>query len=222
MKKCPECDETFGDHQNFCDVDGSPLLDDIAVLQTALQNFVPEETIAEGSPSQFSWSTAIIGILIGIILCLIALTFRSSIFPDSRDTNRKSSASERPSRPVFSQVASTQPRELAPAPVTEAISDEEEAQPDPSPSVEAPRTERAPPSLNNGPVSTGAKREGEQGKTLIKLKDGSAVTADAAWEDGQGVWFRRGGLVSFVERNQVEAISDIAQPKEPSEANPTP
>jgi hypothetical protein len=40
------------------------------------------------------------------------------------------------------------------------------------------------------------------------MKDGSTVEADAAWEDAQGVWFRRSGLVSFVEKSRVEAITE--------------
>jgi len=43
---------------------------------------------------------------------------------------------------------------------------------------------------------------------IIKMKDGSTVEADAAWEDAQGVWFRRSGLVSFVEKSRVEAITE--------------
>jgi hypothetical protein len=45
-------------------------------------------------------------------------------------------------------------------------------------------------------------------RAIIKMKDGSTVEADAAWEDAQGIWFRRSGLVSFVEKSRVEAIME--------------
>jgi hypothetical protein len=43
------------------------------------------------------------------------------------------------------------------------------------------------------------------------MKDGTSVEADAAWEDAQGVWYRRSGLVSFVEKGRVEEITDLPQ-----------
>lgn len=224
MKKCPECDESFDDHQSFCDMDGSPLLDDIAVLQTALQNTAPDGAVTETSP-RFSWSTALIGVLIGIIFCLIALTFKVAMFPDAtEDDKRRSSLTERSPRPAFSQLASTQKREPTTSPEPEPTPSEEveDPVPEPSPAASIEARETVVAGLNNGPISTGLKREGEHGRTLIKLKDGSSVTADAAWEDSQGVWYRRGGLVSFVDRDQVAVITDVPQPKASSEANSTP
>ena len=205
-------------------MDGSPLMDEIEVLQTALQNVTPEGTAGEGSRSQFSWSTVLIGALLGIIVCLAAFTFKLVLFPDADDSDdRRSSARERSSRPVLTQVASTQKREPAAATEAEATPSEEPEDPDaePSPSPDT-STQTVASRLNSGPVSTGARRDGEHGQTLIKLKDGSSVTADTAWEDSQGVWYRRGGLVSFVDRDQVEAITDVGQPQASTGTNPGP
>ncbi len=55
-------------------------------------------------------------------------------------------------------------------------------------------------------------------RAIIKMKDGSTVEADAAWEDAQGIWFRRSGLVSFVEKSRVEAITE--PPKKPAPTEP--
>ena len=33
------------------------------------------------------------------------------------------------------------------------------------------------------------------------------LDVDAAWEDNQGIWYRRGGLVSFVDSSRVKAIA---------------
>ena len=50
-------------------------------------------------------------------------------------------------------------------------------------------------------------------QTIIKMKDGSSVEAEAAWEDAQGVWYRRSGMVSFVERSRVDKITSVAEPR---------
>jgi hypothetical protein len=78
----------------------------------------------------------------------------------------------------------------------------------PSPSPAAPAATPAPAALNNGPIATGTKEAAKSEYAIIKMKDGSSVEADAAWEDAQGVWFRRSGLVSFVEKSRVESITE--------------
>jgi hypothetical protein len=45
------------------------------------------------------------------------------------------------------------------------------------------------------------------------MNDGTTVEVDAAWEDGQGVWYRRGGMVAFVDSQRVKAIIGRAVPK---------
>jgi hypothetical protein len=77
-----------------------------------------------------------------------------------------------------------------------------------SPSPAAPATTPAPAPLNHGPIATGTKELVTGERAIIKMKDGSTVEADAAWEDAQGIWFRRSGLVSFVEKSRVEAIME--------------
>jgi hypothetical protein len=52
-------------------------------------------------------------------------------------------------------------------------------------------------------------------KTIIEMQDGSSVEVDAAWKDNQGVWYRQGSLVSFVDGARVKAITARAEPKTP-------
>jgi hypothetical protein len=40
----------------------------------------------------------------------------------------------------------------------------------------------------------------------LRLVDGSMVIVDEAWEDGQGIWYRRGGVTYLVERSRVREI----------------
>ncbi len=44
----------------------------------------------------------------------------------------------------------------------------------------------------------------------LRLSDGSALVVDEAWEDGQGVWYRRGGVTHRVERSRVKKIEKDA------------
>src|ERR1700759_3219907 len=45
----------------------------------------------------------------------------------------------------------------------------------------------------------------------LKLVDGSSITVDEAWEDAQGVWYRRGGVTYLVERSRVREIVKASQ-----------
>jgi Zn-finger nucleic acid-binding protein len=40
----------------------------------------------------------------------------------------------------------------------------------------------------------------------LRLVDGKTIEVDEAWEDAQGVWYRRGGVTHLVERSRVRAI----------------
>ncbi|HZH89514.1 MAG TPA: lytic transglycosylase domain-containing protein [Pyrinomonadaceae bacterium] len=40
----------------------------------------------------------------------------------------------------------------------------------------------------------------------LLLVDGTAIEVDEAWDDAEGVWYRRGGMTNFVERARVKMI----------------
>jgi|SRR5215213_755426 len=195
MKQCPECNELFDDQKAFCDMDGS-----------ALNNAnVPS------SGNSSAWVTGAIGGLIGVIICvLLYMLFllpgrQTDLEQDRRAAKTKETTAVKPG-PVALVPANNQLPATEPSP-TETESPAEEA---PSPSPAAPA---APPAaFNNGPIATGPTREpAGSDHAIIKMKDGSTVEADAAWEDAQGIWFRRSGLVSFVEKSRVEAITEPQQ-----------
>jgi hypothetical protein len=50
----------------------------------------------------------------------------------------------------------------------------------------------------------------------LKLKDGTTVTVDEAWESEQGIWYRRGGMSHVVLKDQVKAIDRGAAAKSKS------
>lgn len=40
----------------------------------------------------------------------------------------------------------------------------------------------------------------------LRLTDGSTITADEAWESGQGIWYRQGGMSHLVTRDRIKTI----------------
>src|SRR5919112_4752561 len=40
----------------------------------------------------------------------------------------------------------------------------------------------------------------------LRLADGSTMEVDEAWEDAQGVWYRRAGVTYWVERSRVKQV----------------
>jgi hypothetical protein len=205
MKQCPVCKETFDDQKAFCDMDGSELVDQTDSLRAALSQASP----AASSVTASAWVTGTIGGLIGIIICvllymLFILPGRQKALDDERRANEaKETTTIKPS-----QVALVPTNNQIPAP-TPSPSETESPAAISSPSPAAPAAVTPPPAaLNNGPIATGTKEAAKSEHAIIKMKDGSTVEADAAWEDAQGVWFRRSGLVSFVEKSRVEAITE--------------
>ena len=222
MKRCPQCNERFEDEQKFCDADGVPLIDETLFVRAALQGAtVRPEVVPIQSSSQKIWPIVTIGVLVGVILSLsvyVAMMTSSSSDKENSKTNRPESA--RLTGNGSAQVAPIRPD---PIPTIEEPSPEPspEETASPTPAVaEAPREASA--SLNNGPISTNRQDGEKRGRTVIKLKSGVSVEADAAWEDRLGIWYRQGGLVSYVERERIESIGEPAKVKQAAAENEKP
>lgn len=210
MKQCPECNELFDDQKAFCDMDGAELVDQTDSLRAALTN-----AQASSSGNSSAWVTGVIGGLIGVIICI--LLYMLFLVPgrqnDLEQERRANEAKEtRPVTPSQVALVPTKAPAETPSPTETESPAEEAASPSPAAAATAP-----PVPLNNGPIATGTKELAGGDRALIKMKDGSTVEADAAWEDAQGIWFRRSGLVSFVEKSRVEAITE---PRKPAPAEP--
>ncbi len=202
MKQCPVCNEQFDDQELFCDQDGANLLDQTDSLREALNHAQPKQASS-------AWITGAIGGFIGVIICvLLYLLFLAPSQRELDNQDRRSSQTQQTAPVRSTQLAAAPAPQATPAVETESPSPEEEAVASPSPAAAPPTTAAA---LNNGPIATGTKEARNSERAIIKMRDGSSVEADAAWEDAQGVWYRRSGLVSFVEKSRVEAITDPPQ-----------
>lgn len=214
MKQCPECNEVFDNQKAFCDMDGSEL-----VRLTDSPRAISETKPSSG-PTPV-WVTGVIGGLIGIIVCvLLYIVFlapsRETALQD-RQNNQNTETTPSKSNQI-AVLPPSQVRHAETASPTETESPAEaEASPEASPAAPAAATP-VPVVVNHGPIATGSVKNTSEGeRSIIKMKDGSSIEADAAWEDKRGIWFRRSNVVSFVDRSKVEAITE-ASPKRP--ANP--
>jgi hypothetical protein len=207
MKRCPECYEPYGDEAKFCEADGHQLLPDPAVLPK------PEALATTAAVGRtVAWPAAALGVLIGVI-------FGAGVFAVAF---MWSTPAETDQRPVATAVPEVHEKTLPHREVT-ASNSVPTPEPEVSPSPDSEQQAAAAPSpaantenktaavrLNEGPISTGDKNSTEAqaaAQTVIEMTDGSTLNVDAAWEDKQGVWYRRSGLVSFVDSSRVKSIS---------------
>lgn len=217
MKQCPLCKEHFADEQNFCDADGSPLIENVRKGPGLNAEALPP--IGNSRANQL-WPIVTIGILIGVIICLTAYAVMMTP-PSDKDgrNNRGENAKLNPSE--RSLPATTMRTEPIPAASIPEASPTETAAEIASPVPTVTETSQPPAAaLNTGPISTDRENGEKRGRMLIKLKNGVMVEADAAWADQLGIWYRQGGLVSYVERDRIESIAEPPQPKtSPAETN---
>lgn len=69
-----------------------------------------------------------------------------------------------------------------------------------------------------GESEDAASTENQFTGTRLRLTDGGAFTVDEAWEDAQGIWYRRNGVTQLLERNRVKAIErgqESSGPRQP-------
>src|SRR5687768_6131351 len=226
MKRCPQCYQPYADSEMFCELDGKPLLPDIDVTSPVGKVVDTQTAILDASAQKREASMmVIIGVMVGMIVTSLGYAGYSLLLANP--------AAEEPALPVsrVEQVDTHQPTRPTRAAVIEpSPSPEDESSPSPEAEQEAEvedtaQTETMAARLNQGPVSTGEreqKRENRSDKTIIEMHDGTSVEVDAAWQDNQGVWYRRGGLVSFVESKRIKGIRARQEPKSDSATEPKP
>jgi len=233
MKWCPECRGIYDDAQHFCEEDGEPLVAD-APHGGVVSRSSTTHTSAE-YPMRTAWLIGTVGIVAGIALCISLLAAYTALTrntdPAAQDTAlaypappvrkpTRLSARSAPETP-FNETTGEAPTPLPtdePTPVEQAETPAAVASGLPP---AAPQSTTIRANINEGPVSTGrGNKESESVRTVIQLENGTAIEADAAWEDTQGIWYRRNGLVTFVESGRVKSITGRFAPESSSAANP--
>lgn len=219
MRRCPECYEIYDEGEKFCEVDGQRLLADPALTSAPDTN---SSDTSNRRNVQQPWLIGFVGIAVGILLCGAIYMVHAMWSVDSNPEDNRNSFSARtqePAQSVRPTTARAPQSTESPAADEESAGSEAEASPQTSPEPAVPaQNQTVTARLNQGPVSTSPRQKDSEKtdrtvQTVILMHDGTSVEVDAAWEDKQGVWYRRGGLVSFVESQRVKAITARAEPK---------
>ena len=208
MKRCPQCLEAYGDEEKFCEIDGQKLLVDptFHVVETGPVE-APGRNHTERSLMVLVGVLA--GLLIGAALFIVYSVAGNEPAQSPQLTARlpQTLPATRSSLPISSEPA---PRATA-TPLkdeTEQLAAEPEAE-----TADEAKADPPPTKVNQGPISTSSHKGDSNVKTVIELHDGTSIFVDAAWQEGQGIWYRRGGLVSFLDTKDVKSISAVADSK---------
>jgi len=206
LKRCPECNSLFPDAEHFCELDGAVL---VAADRTGV-----------GSQPKSSQTLLPIGVLIGVVLgvLLVVVYFAMSrqTAPENSNTNNSNSSAR--------QQEVLQPQQPA-RPATASPSVEPSVEPSASPSVEAPSPQSSSAQVqlsSSDPISTGVGARGIP--VIIKLDTGVTIEADEAWQTGEGIWYRKHGVVSLLDPKNVKSIerAPSAAPQQSASTTPTP
>src|SRR6266849_9864008 len=196
MKRCPQCKFIYLDTDDFCDLDGTPL---VPVSDAEV------DAVAGGhsaiTKAQKNRRALAIAAIAGLALAVILLV----VYYRATRTRQQATKVQEESR---NELTVTPLPTLHQAPVSEPT-------PLPSPSLEtsSAASKSTPlshsssqrPSVSSKPVSTGL-NEGAKTGSVIRLTNGARIEADEVWRTKEGFWYRRDGIVTLVKANRVKAI----------------
>lgn len=201
MKRCPECNSVFPDAEQFCEVDGTPLV----TVEDAQMPVSTDRTGAVPQPRS-SRSLLPIGVLAGMLLGVLLVLVYFAVSRQSEPENSNTPGSNSSAR----QQEILNPQQ--PAPVTTASpSAEPSLEPSPSPSIETPPAQSSSAQVklsDTDPISTAAGAKGEP--VVIRLHSGVTIKAEAAWQTAEGIWYRERGVVSLLDPKNVKAIEKVS------------
>jgi hypothetical protein len=226
MKRCPKCYSSFPDTELFCELDGTTLITDVsdsnpnlspAREQWARQVGSSAALGARGYPVspeerlRQNWKlltiAAVVTLAAGLVLFVVYQRMGRGI---SEQTSEQTGSNAVVTQEQVPLVPFRPSPFSSPSPSPEASPSPSEM---PSPAVQ---TEPARVALSSSPVSTGGDEKTRRGQVTIQLKNGTSVEADEVWETGEGIWYRRRGVVTLLEREQVKAIERANEKASPA------
>lgn len=201
MKQCPKCSSLFPDGDKFCEVDGTILVaaEHPATIVVRDKRILP--------------LIAVIGVSVGVLLVFVYLMFLRE------KTTPEASANSNP-------VAQQQVVTLLPSPALDAPSPlaspsvEPSPSPSPSPSIQAspsPQASATPVEFSSNPISAAAPVVSNQ--VIIRLVNGGKIEAEEAWQTGEGIWYRKGSVISLLDPKNVKSIDKVAPTPAPTQAS---
>lgn len=201
MKHCPKCGSNFPDTDQFCEQDGT--------------------TLVANNPDTSRKALIVLAVVVAAMAIGVALFVA---YQRLRNQTVAESPSQSSSNQPFAQQVVSPPPPLLPSPTASVT-------PSPSPSPSPTPTPKPTPSvqaetsrveLSKSPVSTSVEAS-KRGPVTIRLTDGTTIKADEVWETGEGIWYRRRGVVTLLKRDQIKAIEiPKATPSPSPTSSPTP
>ncbi len=225
MKRCPQCHSSFPDTDQFCELDGTTLVAEYSDINLVAGDWTEQElravlaSDARNRRRRQNWQTlalvAVAAVAVGLVLFLVypRITRKAQDSFNEPSTNMAVAQQQMPLPPLRSvPIASASPS-AEPSPSPSSMS---------SPAVQA---ESARVVLSSNPVSTSGDEKIRRGQVTISLTNGTSVEADEAWETREGIWYRRRGVITLLERGQVKAIERVIEkassPASSAAATPT-
>lgn len=240
MKHCPQCDFIYEDDQIVCDMDGKELVLDPATSVSATPVMVSDGLPMESTGRRwrnFALLTAfVIAALVIVIYLARANQLRSLRAPGVPESSTDRSAGDIPPQstsgdaylqPSSYDLVSTQ----TPSADT-ALPEQSREQSNELATAETVQTtagslaSSSPTSkeslahtrLTPGPVNAGVPSGNSRGPVIVRLNNGASIRADEAWEKREGIWYRQGGVVTFLKRSQVRTIERLPFPSSRSKS----
>lgn len=209
MKRCPECNSYFPDAEQFCELDGTPLVN----VEDA-PNPLPVAVSQPRSNLALLPIGVLMGVLLGVLLVVVYFAMSRPAALETSNTNSSNSSAQQ-------QVINA--RQPAP-PADDSPSPEPSVEPSPSPSIETPSPQSTPAQAelsSSDPISTapGAK---SSGPVVIRLNSGATIEADEAWQTGEGIWYRKHSVVSLLDPKNVKGIEKVAPAATQPTSSPSP
>lgn len=203
MKRCPQCLFIYPDSDARCDFDNTPLVVvDEAEIEAATSQATPrpkKKRAPKKRSRKVKASAVVVGLMVGIGTLLGYYGF-NQLNAETPEIAPTAIVAQAP-------ITGPQPTVASPAPVETPLPS---PIPSASPKSSADRIVTSHSRTTAAPVSTSGPGLGKKpgGKPVILLTTGSRIEADEVWRTRDGIWYRRGGIVTLLKRNKVKAIID--------------
>lgn len=230
MKLCPQCDFIYEDDQSVCDMDGKDLVSnpgrvvteqDFATLVSATPVLVSDVLPME--PAGRRRRNLALVTAVGLVLAALFIVIYLARMQTDRSAGEippQSTSGNTSGQPPSSDLASTQTpsADIALAEQSREQSSElssvetDQATDSSSASSSTSNESLAHTRLTPGTVSAGVSSGNSRGPVIVRLNNGAAIRADEAWEKREGIWYRQGGVVTFLNRSEVRTIERLPSP----------
>ena len=234
MKHCPQCDFIYEDDQNVCDMDGKKLVPSpagvsdqdlgtpVSATAVPVSDVLPVESAGRRWRNFAFLTLFILATLIIVFYLARANQLRSRRAPEGSQSSTNRSAGDLPAQstsgdtngqPSSSEIVSTPTPSAEQSPEqSAAASSAETDQATVSSASSTAKEVLAHTRLTPGPVAAGAPSGNSRGPVIVRLNNGAAIRADEAWEKREGIWYRQGGVVTFLKRSEVRTIERLPSP----------